>query len=540
MENQKKILIKKTYESYYTSDISSGEKTNQKNIFLKNYGNLNCELEKNFLQVEIYEKKDKLGIKFFSLRKTRKFGRRYFKTEKVSNFISYNFRTKNFYWGYNSGSKKRIKTKNLIVNSFYRHPYSSFSSLLISDFKRLHLDFLYSEDKNYLLKISEKTYEIEKILNQYCDLVKNKVTDKKLSNIQSHDALLFTCFLIDNEIKYPDSVENFASQRFIKKDLYKDKNIVTYFMSEYNLKGKKIRKILNEFDGSFYNLENVLLLYKVFGVDYFNKIDIRYLQKNISPLRHNINSFLFERDNSHLEDFTNIEKSKMLNLFNLGVSIHDLVEHIKLIKEINLRGHQFKFRSLNPIQFNEEHELVSQIFSDMKKYTVERFYDDNFLRFVQKSIKTSSDDYYPKVLLTTEEYEEESTVQRNCVRTYTTNPTMIISVRKNNKKSDHRYTLEYRFEEGIIKRIQSRKKFNETLNEYEETLCSYLDKKINKFINKNDIDLPSILVKNEYFSKKVKSEINLLTNYLFWKEDLSIFDNNYSDPYRFIDEDLPF
>ena len=111
MENQKKILIKKTYESYYTSDISSGEKTNQKNIFLKNYGNLNCELEKNFLQVEIYEKKDKLGIKFFSLRKTRKFGRRYFKTEKVSNFISYNFRTKNFYWGYNSGSKKKDQNK---------------------------------------------------------------------------------------------------------------------------------------------------------------------------------------------------------------------------------------------------------------------------------------------------------------------------------------------------------------------------------------------------------------------------------------------
>jgi hypothetical protein len=538
MDQSKQILISEKFESYKTIE-PLGNTVFDKDTFLLNYGNIKSLVHHESLYVEVYEKENTIGIRLYHVSNRRWAGKRYFKVEKNSRFISYNYKTKNFYWGFSSGSRKRVNKNKLYCNSFYRSPYSIFSHELIETLKFSVLEpFYITESINSLVKEVKRA---EDIISFYIEHLISRVNyDYDFNKLESNDSILFCYFLLENGIKFPDTIETYINQRFEKKKLKSFGNVVTYFMDEFELKGRKIRKLLSTFKNNlYYNTENLIYIYKAFGVDYFNKVNEDQLSISRYPIRYSIRNDVFRWYTGGEPNFTNQERSKMLSLFNHGVRIRDLVDHINIIKNVNMNGVEFKFKAKNPIQFRIEHEVVSEIYSNMRSYKVERIYDDNLISHIEQTLKTGSGNYYPKVLKTTTDYINESAIQRNCVRTYTITPTMIVSLRKYSVNSEERLTLEYQICDGSIKRVQSRSKFNGILDEYDETLCEYLDKKINKYIRSKDIELPSIVLKNDYMNKKIDSGINFFTKNLDWKEDVSIFDKGYRIDNIYEDE-LPF
>jgi len=538
MDIEKKILLSEEENFYFSGDLS-GKTYFGEEVFLENFANKDYSTTKLFFLLEVYEKKDKLGIRSVIYEKKRGIGKQYYKISKEVRFITYNLRTKNFYWGFKVGSKKRIRSKAIYCNSFYRSPYSIFYHSFISILKDASYKSLCPT--NGFLPDNEKIDKFSKVFSFYLDKLQETFKSKfELSKIESIDGKLFTIFLLQNNIVIPDTVENFINQRIEKKELLKKGNLVSYFMNENKLFGKKIRRLLSTFDGTyFYELENLIYIFKVFDVDYFNKVDIKYIGTTKFPLSYKIpisGSGYSVWDNFN---FDNNTKMKLLRLYNQGVNIHDLIEHINFINYLKQNGLNIGFDSKNPVQFNFEHEKISQIYDDLRTYRVFREYDQKFIKDIEKTFKTSGGDYYPIILKNSEDYIDESNVQRNCVRTYSTKPSLIISIRKGSNVSDERITLEYKIFDGTYKRVQTRGKFNDYIDDYDETLCGYLDKKINKFISRNDVRLPSLHLKNDYLEKMVDSEINLMTKSLVWKEDISIFDNNniWRDQ---MELDLPF
>jgi hypothetical protein len=99
-------------------------------------------------------------------------------------------------------------------------------------------------------------------------------------------------------------------------------------------------------------------------------------------------------------------------------------------------------------------------------------------------------EYYPKVLLTSEDYNNESQIQKNCVRTYVEYPNnIIISLRVGNNKNNVRATIEYRFIGETIKRVQSLGGKNSNLTRMWNIPLDILDDKMSSL----------------YFNKKLKT-----------------------------------
>jgi len=538
MDIEKKILLSEEDNFYFSSDLS-GKTYLDKDFFIENFANREYSTAKLFFLLEVYEKKNKLGLRSVIYEKKRGIGKQYYKITKEIRFITYNFRTKNFYWGFKIGSKRKVRSKAIYCNSFYRSPYSIFYHSFISSLKSASYKSICPGD-GFSLE-SKKINNFNKVFTFYIDkLIKTTDSKFELNKIDSIDGKLFTIFLLQNNIVIPDTVENFINQRIEKKILLKEGNLVSYFMKNNELTGKKIRRLLSTFYGTyFYELENLIYVFKVFGVDYFNKIDSKYITTSKFPLSYKITSPGKGYNVWESFNFDNNTKIKLLRLYNQGVNIHDLIEHINFINHLKENGLNISFDSKNPVQFNFDHERISQIHDDLRTYRVLREYDDQFVKNIEKTFKTSGGDFYPIILKSTEDYIEESNVQRNCVRTYSTKPSLIISIRKGSYFSNERITIEYKIFDGTYKRVQTRGKFNDYIDDYDETLCGYLDKKINKYISTNDVKLPSLRLKNDYLEKKIDSEINLLTKNLVWKEDLSIFDNNniWRDQ---MELDLPF
>ena len=104
---------------------------------------------------------------------------------------------------------------------------------------------------------------------------------------------------------------------------------------------------------------------------------------------------------------------------------------------------------------------------------------------VSEVITDENNDYYPILLDSTSNYNEESSYQSNCVKSYVDRSTsIIVSLRKN---MIERATLEYRIlnnEYTInVVRVQSLGRFNEKLSEEWDNVLNKLDEKMLCIVN---------------------------------------------------------
>jgi hypothetical protein len=256
-------------------------------------------------------------------------------------------------------------------------------------------------------------------------------------------------------------------------------------MKTHKVKGTKIRRLLNQYD--FLDLSNIKFYYDLLGVDLFNKIkDEVFLTTTISDLLTGLNY-------SNPIILSKKEKENIVSVLNTTTTSEltfSLLDHFQFKKDLEKYD-----------EFVVEHFEWSSLLQSYKTGVVDRFYGDEAY-LVEKPIKYNDETFYPVLLKTTEQYENESMTQSNCVRTYSEKPhCFIVSLRKGDKNSNIRATIEFQFRKKELLRIQTLGRFNKLLSEEWNSPVDELTNFANYLYQKEFIKLPQMTKK--YMNGKV-------------------------------------
>jgi len=540
----------KLRNAYYSSKIPKNgfwngkerKKVNEE-VFLNNYGNQRVGIDSNSLTIVIEEIENKISLKVYSTFKNRTVGSTYFRTRKILNFITYNTDSKNLYIGTINKKKVKMINKKLKVNCFYDHSITQLRLYI----RRMIRDMVYgtigkSDDIYSSLIVNtnhgnEESFEVFKV---FFNILSNKTNIELNCDSSDLDKEMFKFYLQDNNFKYPDTYSEFSSIPFPKSKLKKYGNIVTLIMSELGLKGKKVREILNQLNDV--DIVKVYDLYRMLGVDYFNKLNNSvfvgtetpsYLKLDIIKQRnHNFNKLL-----------NNFDKRRIVNLLNDNTRFSLIMDHLQIIKNLKNYSHDFKMKFTDRDSFNAEHYEVAEIYDSYKKGIITRNYGDLFKEKIEDVIMgTNGVDYHPVLLLTTKDFNEESQHQSNCVRTYIEKSNcVIISLREGSPNGDERATIEYRFHRKEMVRVQSLGKYNKNLTAMYDTPLEILDSRIKELYRKDILHLPSMVKKfkngktierRAHFKEHDSKDLFLETS--------PMWDNSEDNDENFFDLDLFF
>ena len=433
-------------------------------------------MEKLLIVVEEYD--NKISYKIYTTTKRRKVGGKYFFVRKSLRYVTYNLNSKNVYTGYRQTSKKKLISKSCRANLFSDIVTPHY---IMNEFKtesRIAQGFKVTDYKSAV-------DEMDDLKEKLSQLIFNKTGIKTFKEISIRD-IFYKLYLLDNGIKIPNTFRLFQEYFFSKKELKQSKNLVTAFMNKEGLYGSKVRAYLNKYeDIPFIYLS---LIFKVLGVDYFNMVNVENLRNSGTiyipgSLANNMNEVLSKRD-----------RYKILVGINEGISFPTLLEHFSFREKLKKYNHKFNIKFFDRKSFTDEHYEISQVLGSYKNGIIKRNYGHQIENMVEQSIVSMMGiEFFPVLLKTTEDYNSESIVQSNCVRTYVEKPNcLIISLRNGNKNSEDRATLEYQYRRNEIIRIQSRSKYNNDVPPSWEQTLEILDYRISKLYKDGKLTLPSL------------------------------------------------
>jgi hypothetical protein len=438
-------------------------------VYLKNYSNLltSCYLNRNLYVIE--ENDDKIALKVFNYRNNREVGKRYFKTRKTIYYLTFNYKRKLFYTGEAAFKRKQkigFKCKINITNLFNTFVYSPLSQR-------------YTEGNS------------DTVFNIFL----NRIIEKLGLNIELNKkpkAKYYEIILQNGKIKYPNAFLKFSEMFAPFKDVRKhDANLVTWLMKKYNLKGRKIKSLLNRYDNI--DLNGVVQLYHFLGQDLFNKIkDEVFITEKIYSDYNSIyegipaDIFLTKKEKENIVSLLNETKSE--NFINL------LRDHLRFKIKLENYGENVKLLAKNRHEFNHEHSEWATLIDSYSNGHITRFYGEDSV-LVEDPIFTHDNTYFPILFKTTEQYQGESIHQHNCVRTYSEKPyCFIVSLRKGDKDGIERATIEYQFTRDGLRRSQTLGKYNMPLLDEWIIPVDELDRRVDHLFRKEFIKLP-IMVK---------------------------------------------
>ena len=299
-------------------------------------------------------------------------------------------------------------------------------------------------------------------------------------NFKTHRPETFyslTYYLV-NGVKLPNNWLQLTGM-FVPKDQFRknDFNLVDAFMSTYNFKGNKIKRLINECNDV--DFDRLTILYDLLGIDRFNKLDDKIFSesyvvndvigrpvRDITDIRGGTQWYMLwklEREDTSkaLSILTNKEKDRIVNL-NLHLqeeTVHMIKEHIRYKLDLKRLGEDVKMKFNNMDELISEHEEWSRLIQSYRTGEVVRYYGE--VDVLETPIIYNDETYYPVLLSKTEDYEKESQHQKNCVRTYSQRPDcMIFSIRKGSPTGDERVTVEYQFRQKEVLNVQERARFN--------------------------------------------------------------------------------
>lgn len=442
--------------------------------FVKNFANPLAEVwrQKQLLVVEKDE--TKVSIKFFSNIKLRSVGKPWFRVRKDLEYITVNKQTGDVYLGGISNYQKVKKCQKKIQKNFFlQSPLATFRVKL----------------KNYLHSMGPSSvldsFEAVRIFIE-------QIEGPDPTFNSNYSKKLFEFYLKKKGIKYPNNFILFAPHFFggkIRKKLKKNGHkLVETFMEVHELKGDKIKKALHCCD-EFLNVDVLKSSISLFPYDWISG-DEELLKKILNfP-----NSFRIGNDELeiHSEHFS---KTELKNIFSIFKEVIDnnidtvtFSDHLRILYQLKNFGEtDLRWKSKNKKEFNSEHLDWSDKFEHYRKGSYKRIYPDYFDSILNSVICIGPDKFYPKLLKSSEEYNEESLIQHNCVKTYIGRPSsIIVSLRKNSIDSEDRVTVEYlNFLFGDkfngLRRVQTRGKYNSSVVGWDEVL-EMLDKKMEEIV----------------------------------------------------------
>lgn len=460
---------------------------NTEEKFLEHYSNLNSAVEQYRTSVFITNKDNKITLKHFSYHRHRVLGKKWFKKTTSVRFITYNTLTNRGYHGriYNY-HKKRKCTKSIKQMSLSDTGLEMLHNVLLNNFNN------HNEIMNIFMKeVCGETYD----------------------DVQSMSKSLLHKIYSKRGIKLSDNFFAFYHQHpFVKsKDFKKTKGkFIDAVMKVNNIKGDKMRRILHKVD--FYNGDFMKTITILFGEKFVSQLPdddiIKILNvKNIwgGITDYNEKIFLSKTDKMN----TYLTFKDVLNHMECydGFSSSTFFDHINFYVRLN-KYERVKFESKNVVQLHNEHMDWTDRLDFYTKGTFHRLYNEEFLNEIQMPLEMYGMVYQPIVLKTSEEYNHESYIQSNCVKTYIEKASsLIISVRGEHQTAtiEYRIRLDYTNTKIIFKRVQSLGKFNQSLDSSWLEPLNELDKRMNAISELKMFTLPSMKCTIGGKTKVVKS-----------------------------------
>jgi hypothetical protein len=442
-KNRKKRLVYRE-DSFHTTHED----------YLENYGNQLARVHKRYVMVVVEKDGDKVSAKLFYGFRERMVGNSWFKVSRNVDYITVNIKTGDIYSGFlhNYQNKKKF-TRKINKNFFLNEPINSFKIKL----------------RNILMDYVTNHFEISmELISKFMQEIDNREDFEKLD----FEKRLFRFYLNKKGIKYPNNFYLYSKLLIgpkIRKTLKKSGNkLVDAVMKEKGLVGKKLKTALH--NSTNLNFELYAKAKSLFGDDWINQEpDFILKVLNVPSLNMNL-SFPVE--------FTNVVgKDELRRVFRLFKRVYfdgvldstSFIDHIRMYTELKMYGEtELKWISDDDSKdhFRDEH----LDWSDKIQFYKRGHYERTYPRFIYDTIEKPIGEYYPIVLNNSTMYNEESSIQSNCVKTYIGKPqSIIVSLRKGSPYSEERATIEYRLtkEGDNIKcdRVQSLGRFNSKLDE---------------------------------------------------------------------------
>lgn len=442
--------------------------------YLENYGNPLAKVLKRYVMVVVEKQENKVSLKLFWGFRERRVGNVWFKTSRNVDYLTINTKTGDVYSGYlHNFQKKRRAIKKINKNFFLSEPINTMKIRL----------------RNILGSFTENHYDVTmKAISTFMNEIDNRDEFKQLN----FEKRLFRFYLNKKGIKYPNNFHLYSKVLFgpkIRKTLKKsDNKLVDAFMKEHGLSGKQLKIALH--NCSKLNIQVYSNARILFGDDWINQ-DPNFILTALNS-DHNAGHRTIPAEFTTL-----ISKDELRKVFGLYKRVYfdgvldsySFYDHIRMYTELKMYGEtdlRWNCDANSKDSFREEHLDWTDKLQFYKRGYYERIYPEYTYDLIERPIG----DYYPVVLNRSTNYNEESSIQSNCVKTYIGRPSsFIVSLRKGSPSSDERATIEYKIskEGDKIKchRVQSLGRFNGKLEEHwmgplfklDEILLSYIKDK---------------------------------------------------------------
>lgn len=450
--------------------------------YSENFTNPMWELSKYYNMVVVEKDEDKVSIKTFRVCSHRRRGKKWFKTTKNMDFITVNTKTGDVYVGYVQNYHLKRKHRKRVRRNYFLHQ---------------PLSVMMSNIKNTFRCDDNTTVHIDAI-----STFMNQVDGSDSFDNLNFSQRLFKYYLNKRGIKIPNNFYVFNDFWYgpeIRKAAKKrDNKMIDAFMSHYELTGNQFKKALHNCEYFNFNLcKNAMTL---FGKDWisqdYNLILTCLNSKDdiMLPPDEFYNHVTKEELKRIFEIFKQVIVDKTLNSYTFN-------DHIRMYTELKRYGEtDLRWMSSNngKIGFREEHLDWSDKLEFYRNGTYTRIYPEYSYEFIQKPITYLGDIYYPVLLNHSDNYNQESGIQSNCVKTYVgKSSSIIISLRKNDVNSDERATIEYKLSKKLndvcIERVQSLGRFNGKLSDEWNGALFSLDEMMLSYINDKNFDTVKII-----------------------------------------------
>ena len=464
--------------------------------------------------VEKYD--DKVALKVFYGHKHRRAGVTWFTQSKNVDFISVNTKTGDVYVGSIINYHLKRKVRKLIRrNYFFGEPLSHISSLIRS---RLRIHY---PELSQILSENVSSMEVSVVTSEIISTFMDSIDPNDSYGDLNWNQRLFKYHLAKRGVKYPNNFHVFVNAWYgpeVKKSLKKNDNrMIDAIMDVNKLSGKKIKKSLHTCEG--YNIQMYQYGRKMFGDDWMN-------QDNELILGCLNSTFTYTPHfDGFLEFVTNEELKRVFKLFK-HVIVHGTLDaftffdHIRFYTDLKLYEPNIKWVASddNRRDFRDEHLDWVDKLQSYREGTYYRKYPDYTYTVITKPITFGDEVYHPVVLDNSKNYNEESSVQSNCVKTYIGKAgSIIVSLRKGGVDSEERATIEYQITKSLmnenvhINRVQSLGRFNQGLSDEWKEVLLKLDERMLYYIHEFDFDMVKI-------KKVLKSGVELESS-SYWKSD---------------------
>lgn len=487
------VNLSKTSDVFIENYVSNVEQD-----FVLYYGNPLARVLKSYLMVVVERDGDKVSMKVFNGYRERKMGNKWFKVVRNVDYITVNTKTGDVYSGFlhNYQNKKKVR-KKLNKNFFLNEPIAQVMYTI--------------RDKGW-----SYSHNSSEIANDAVSKFMNEIDGREEPYDFNFEKRLFKFYLDKKRIRYPNNFRLYSSKlvgpifrKILKKN---DNRLVDAFMIHNGLTGKKLKKCLHSCKSL--NLDLYLMARRLFGDDWINQDDDFILQT--------LNSEFNIKDRDIPAEFVNvIGKDELRRVFNLFKKVYfeemfdtyTFIDHIEIYTQLKMYGEtDLRWMSNEVDTFRNEHLDWSDKLTFYKNGHYERIYPIYSYEHLEQPLG----EYYPVLLDDSTSYNEESSTQSNCVKTYIgKSSNIIISLRKGSRNSEERATIEYQLyrEDDKVKcrRVQSLGKYNGKLSDEWTHWLLKLDLKMLYYVNDDRFE-PVKITKKCYNGTFFESDS-------YWDED---------------------